>query len=63
MHLSEGYGAIMTSGNEAQETEPAGHGVYGGTGSDEGGLQEEPDAAQDVDEGWAEKTETGGAAS
>ena len=58
--VPEGYGAVMTSGNEAEE---AGHGLYGGTGSDQGGIQEEPDAAEDVDESWAEKTETGGEAS
>ena len=45
------------------ESEAAGHGVYGGTARDDGGLQEEPDPTEDVEEGWADRTETGGEAS
>ena len=53
----------MSTDGEREEAAAKGHGVYGGTGRDDGRLQEEPDAADEVDEAWADKTETGGDAS
>ena len=53
----------MSSDGVPEQTGGEGHGLYGATGRDDGSLQEEPDAAEDVDESWAHATETGGEAS